>query len=233
LYPYIKKNIVELVDWPNKSEAKNHVMSQISAYRHCIEKKTNQSSWIAFIDIDEFIVPATATSLRSYIQSLDDQSSIGSIEINWQLYGTSGIKKLGSLELVSEKFVMKAHDNFESQMQLSHKQFKSIVRPKAVKKMTIHYADLLPTYIVYPLYQQKRARHLKPVDISELRINHYWTRDEDFFLNTKIQRRRDVFKTDGEIFKRIAKDLNTVEDTCIYRFLPELKERVFSNTIYD
>ena len=48
LKPYIEKNIVTLKEWPVKA-------GQLSAYDDCYNNYRNESQWICFLDIDEFI----------------------------------------------------------------------------------------------------------------------------------------------------------------------------------
>jgi hypothetical protein len=66
----------------------------------------------------------------------------------------------------------------------------------------------------------------RPLNIAELRINHYWTRDENFFYNVKIARKKTVFKDSRDRIINIASQLNSEEDRSIFRFLPLLKERM-------
>ena len=50
LKPYIDEGTVDLIDWP-------YDQAQMKAYADCIKNRSNEASWIGFIDLDEFIVP--------------------------------------------------------------------------------------------------------------------------------------------------------------------------------
>jgi hypothetical protein len=227
LGPYIEKKVVHLTNWPTPKNAKNHTATQTNAYNDAIKNLRNVSQWIAFIDIDEFIVPMNQSSLKAYLHQFDLEPSVGAICVNWQLYGTSNINKLENDQLVTESFVMKAPEKFVAGSLLSNNHFKSIVRPNAVSKMLIHYATLKKGFNEYPLRNPKaKASMSRPLNIAELRINHYWTRDENFFYNVKIARKKTVFKDSRDRIINIASQLNSEEDRSIFRFLPLLKERM-------
>ena len=61
LEPYIKSKFITLVDW--KYEQK-----QMEAYHHCFDNYKNETSWLGFIDIDEFIVPINSDKIVSFFK---------------------------------------------------------------------------------------------------------------------------------------------------------------------
>lgn len=83
LEPYIEKGIVDLIDWPG------HRM-QIAAYDDCIERHRFDTRWLAFIDLDEFIVPLKDQSITAFLHRMEGFSAV---EINWLIYGSSGQKE--------------------------------------------------------------------------------------------------------------------------------------------
>ena len=73
---------VTIVDWP-------HRPGQFAAYADCIARYGSRFSWIAFIDLDEFIHPVDGNSLRAVLQHPRyDQYS--EILIFWMLFGSAG-----------------------------------------------------------------------------------------------------------------------------------------------
>ncbi|NJO79378.1 MAG: glycosyltransferase family 92 protein [Cyanobacteria bacterium RM1_2_2] len=50
LYPYFESGEVILHDWPVAP-------GQLPAYKHCLQTYSQDSEWIAFIDLDEFLFP--------------------------------------------------------------------------------------------------------------------------------------------------------------------------------
>src|SRR5262249_33039574 len=58
LEPYIKKRFVTLTEWDKSYEDGAHrdwLAIQSGAYMDCLRKSGKYNSWIAFIDIDEFL----------------------------------------------------------------------------------------------------------------------------------------------------------------------------------
>lgn len=66
------------------------------------------------------------------------------------------------------------------------------------------------------------------VSVEQVRINHYWTRDQHFFESQKLPALKNysAFLTDRQIEERL-RDFNETEDLSIQRFVPKLRERMF------
>ena len=59
LQPYIDKGIVTLTEWPE-------VPGQITAYKHFYETFRNETNWVSFLDLDEFICPKRETIIADW-----------------------------------------------------------------------------------------------------------------------------------------------------------------------
>jgi hypothetical protein len=94
--------------------------------------------------------------------------------------------------------------------------FKSIVRPKYVSGLhSPHYCTYTSGY-----------KHVQtPYDVAL--INHYWTRDEDYFYNNKIPRRNN-WGTDTEtvLLWSAGLNLDTPYGRSILRSVPALRKRM-------
>ena len=60
LKPYIEQGVVEYKYWPGYRR-------QLAAYDDCLEHHRFDSRWIAFIDLDEFIVPVRDKSIPDFL----------------------------------------------------------------------------------------------------------------------------------------------------------------------
>ena len=60
LQPYIDSGIVDYTYYPGYRK-------QIAAYDDCMTRHREDSRWIAFIDLDEFIVPEKDKSIREFL----------------------------------------------------------------------------------------------------------------------------------------------------------------------
>lgn len=97
LNPYINSGIVTLVDWPQ-----NH--KQMECYMDCIKKRKDESKWIGFIDIDEFVVPKSTHNVYDFLAKYE--KNCGSVNIYWKVFGTSGKVKRDEKGLVVEDFTV-------------------------------------------------------------------------------------------------------------------------------
>lgn len=93
--PYIKKGLVTLVQWP-KNQA------QMECYNDCISRYSEQTQWLGFIDIDEFIVPIEKNSIYEILQPFEKNR--GAVKLYWKMFGTSGLLERNLDTLVTEKF---------------------------------------------------------------------------------------------------------------------------------
>lgn len=220
LEPYIKEGTVELIDWSkNYTTTKEWTDIQCSAYADAIHRSRKKTKWLAIIDMDEFIVPVQNDKLD---QVLKEYEEFGGVCVNWQLFGTSHVPFVKEQELMIEKLIYRAPSDYGENGFV-----KSIVRPNKVR----YIAD--PHYVRYQHgYYQVNTNGIQtacgvstPILTDKLRINHYWTKDEEFFQKVKIGRRETWTEGYANIMQR-AENLNQVYDDAILRFVPRLRKRM-------
>jgi hypothetical protein len=219
LEPYIKAGIVELVDWPfSFNEREEWVSIQDGAYNDILKRARGYAKWVAFIDTDEFLFSTKEETLSSVLKEFE---AFGGVVVNWQLYGTSNIDKIPKKKLMIEMLTYKAKKNL-----MRNRHFKSIVQPEHVIRMNrVHCAKYKEGFFQVNTNQEAFSSFFAPyVVIDKLRINHYWTRDENYFENVKLASRK---KRGWNIQEDLnfSKKLNQVEDKSILRFVPQLRQR--------
>ena len=97
LEPYITSGLVTLCQWP-KNQA------QMECYYDCIVKYKNDTKWLGFIDIDEFIVPIEMNSIYEFLRHFENR--YGAVKIYWKMFGTSGLMERDMNTLVTESFTV-------------------------------------------------------------------------------------------------------------------------------
>lgn len=218
LKPYIKKKIVEVIDWPSP-ETEDWTPYQIKAYNDCIKRRKKETHWLAIIDTDEYIVPMTTDHLPTLLKNYEKE---GGLKIFWQFFGTSWIKSIPNDKTLIESLTLKASQNHPWNYNC-----KSICQPARVKEYFVHGAKYLdPWHSIFP--HGARGGAVQPIHLDIVRIHHYWTRDEDFFINVKVPRRE---RCEGNPFseeriQQFYQEFNQVQDTSILRFVPELRKRL-------
>ena len=80
LAPYIESGIVDYTFFPGHRR-------QLAAYDDCLDRHRTDARWIAFIDLDEFIVPVQDRTIPEFLNRFED---FPAVVINWLLYGSGG-----------------------------------------------------------------------------------------------------------------------------------------------
>lgn len=168
LEPYIFRGIVEYHKWSGYRQ-------QLAAYDHCIQKHRFSDRWIAFIDLDEFIVPIKDKSIPDFLKRFED---FAAIEINWLTYGSAGnIDKYPDPVMSRFKF----HSQSEHPL---NRHVKSIINPRKIFNMIgCHEAARISGKSAdsHGLPIKKNFRDRVPQhDI--IRINHYAVKSREEFI---------------------------------------------------
>lgn len=176
LLPYINSGTVVYIPYPGYRR-------QLASYDDCLERVRELTRWLAFIDIDEFIVPQKNCTLREFLQDFEKFSAV---EINWLVYGSGGeIHKRLDIPVMHR---FKFHSVSEH---ILNRHVKSIVDPKRVycmigcheaARITGKAADSHGNELKKS-FRQRIPQH----DI--IRINHYAVRSKEEFTDKKLRGR--------------------------------------------
>lgn len=167
LAPYIESGVVEYTNFPGYKR-------QLAAYDDCFEHYRLESRWIAFIDLDEFIVPIKDKTIPDFLRRFEDSSAV---EINWLVYGSGGVKTKEP-KAVMERF---KHHSLPSHYLNRH--VKSIVNPRRVFNFIgSHEAARISGYAVdsHGAKIRNNFREREPQQ-DIIRINHYAVKSYEEF----------------------------------------------------
>lgn len=222
LQPYIDKGIVELFQSESNEETNNIFLFnsiQCDFYTKSVKRACGVSKWLACIDIDEFLFPAQENNLLTVLKKYQDCAGIA---VNWQVFGTSWVQQILPGHLLIEELT-RCH-SYDASVNYH---IKSIVRPKYVKEfLSPHYANYLEGYSQVNTDHTSFQGPFSPyVQVDVLRINHYWTKDEDHFYNVKLPRRV-LWGLSNESMIANLDAMNVEQNTEILRFVPKLKKRL-------
>lgn len=215
LKPYIEKGIVDLVDWPF-----NH--SQMDAYKDCYNKHQNDTNWLTFIDVDEFICPISTNNIKSWLASYKNYPGVA---VYWKQFGSNGKLYHDNNELVIEQYTQ-----CWSKPSIYTKMFCNMDFPIAkFRNMHILNSKIFGIKIP-PINQYKKIitlgiHHCSMFGSSSIQINHYWGKAYDCFVENKINR-TDAYHENsiemGQLRKSLLKSheaMCTDRDYTIQRFL--------------
>lgn len=161
LKPYIERGIVDYTFYPGK-------MAQNPAYIDAINKHAYDSRWLAFIDLDEFIVPIKYDTIPELLRTLP--RNFGALVLTWIMYGSSGHKEKPN-GLVIENFKYYGDKTRNSGC-------KSIMNPRlCVRQRNPHINDFAGFLI------DENGKKLgtinqshNPTSHNKIRCNHYVTK---------------------------------------------------------
>ena len=198
LAPYIESGLVEYTFFPGFKK-------QLAAYDDCLEKHRFDTRWIAFIDLDEFIVPIKDKTIPEFLSRFEN---FPAVEVNWLIYGSGGAKTKQPGTMM-ERF--KYHSLPGHYL---NRHVKSIVNPRRVFSMIgCHEVARISGYAADShgnLIKQNFWDREPQQDV--IRINHYAVRSYEEFVE-KQSRGRAAGKTrfiTMQYFNRY--DLNDIKD---------------------
>ena len=207
LAPYIKSGLITYIEMSGKNK-------QLACYEKVVSEHKKETSWLAFIDLDEYMVPLQTDTMTSFLKEFNDVSEVS---LHWLNYGNSGAFKRPA-GLMTEFFT--SHGRF-----LNHT-VKSIVRPDSVTGFKAfgsnHYVQVKGASVNE---YKKPVNFMLNMQISadKARINHYITKSFAEFLYKKSRGHPEGTPLDfSYYFFHNENDIKN--DTTMSRFLPRLKK---------
>ena len=219
LAPYVKANLVTLINLPGKS-------MQMVAYNDAIEKFRFDCRYMAFIDLDEFIFPKTNRSIVKIVDEIlsQDAKSAG-LAINWQIFGSNGQDKADYSRGVLERFTRRAPSDwvisYKSGAKDGNIYIKSIVNPRRVDYfMSPHYAFYFDGWKSINTAGAETYRSGNyPICADKIVINHYFTESKEEYTTKKMSRGYACFDKNPYSAKNFElHDRNEVFDDSILRY---------------
>jgi hypothetical protein len=216
LEPYLREGTVVVHDWPGAA-------AQLSAYADCLERYRNDSRWIAFIDLDEFLFSPTGRPVPDVLS--DHEGEVG-VVVNSTLFGPSG-HRTRPKGFVTENYLFQLG---------SHRTriVKTIADPRAaVQPGSPHHFEYSQGLAVDENGYPVKGVWTKSVSNSALRINHYVTKSEEELRAKLAGPRADAVDTPRHYLARLLADspgenehVEGTPESSITIYLPALREAV-------
>lgn len=157
---------------------------QLKAYNHCLYEMNNKTEWIAFIDIDEFIVLHQHLSIKDFLSTFEDFQGVC---LNWLNYNASG-----HIE-ASDQHVFKRFDQHLPYEHSINRHVKSIVRPRHVTVMANpHYAHFDLGYYAVNENRRQVLGAFSNFSNKKAHINHYITKSFEEWVKKVAKGRVDT-----------------------------------------
>jgi glycosyl transferase family 92 len=218
LAPYLDDGSVVVHDWPNPPSVERGVpWGLIAAFDDCLARHRDESRWIAFVDVDEFLFPASGQSLPEVLAGYESWPGVCVSRLD---FGTSDhIRRPPGL--VVENYLRRRSYPSGSEVEI-----KSIIDPtRAVSCFNAHRFIYKDGFAVdeneQPVVGPPYVKSI--VSTSVLRINHYATKSEE-----EYGRKQDLWTTAGRAVAYPPRawfdSLQTEFDDAVTRYVPPLRD---------
>ncbi len=229
LKPYIEKGIVTLTEWPQNQ-------AQMQCYHDAFDKYKDDTEWLTFIDIDEFIVPNTTNNIYDFLKPYQNKRPV--IIVYWKIFGTSGKLSRDTKGLVCKDLIV------------CYNKYASIGKMFFNTAYTFDKNDKHNGVLHHYCWGKKKNIPLPPVNVFDkmctfgknpipwnanptyfpMQINHYFTKTYEEYLHKKAK--GDVFfkinPHDEEYFYK-AEMKNQSVDYKIYKYMIKLELAMHKN----
>lgn len=189
----------------------------VKAYQHCLDNFGYNSRWIAFIDMDEFIVPKNeSASLPELLEKYEDYGGLG---LSWLIFGSNNhIDKPAGSQLAN--FTRRSEISFSP-----NRHIKSIVQPRNVHSAyKSHCFKFKPGFSCVNEHFVRIEEAFADVSVDTIQLNHYYCRSLEEYRQ-KVERGISDTKRKRKMeeFYHHDNESNAVEDTTILQVLSKLK----------
>jgi len=191
----------------------NGSCQQTKIYNSFLNNYSKDYNWVAFFDVDEFLVLKQHNNIQSFLTEYEDCNAIG---INWCIFGNNNHTKV-----INDNYnVLSRFTRRNKELYKPNEHIKTIVKIPTSSTQDIHNVNGL----WFNLNKEIRSGPFNsPVDWSVAQLNHYFTKsDEEFLL--KCNRGRADIET-KRIYSEYLDYLNAneIEDLTALNFFTQEK----------
>lgn len=167
--------ILSHIRWPTHPT----ISPQTSAYQDAVTRCATE--WIAFFDLDEFLVLREDLNIHAFLDRFPDASAVA---INWSIFGSSGhqCKEPG---LVIDRFLQAAPPNFST-----NRHCKTIARCTSIAEPRVHRCILSSGSYVDTLgrpIEIEREGFTPSIQHGVAKLNHYVLKSKEEFQHKKMR----------------------------------------------
>ena len=181
LEAYVRKGVVEVIDCPITNSP------QLKAYTHCLYNMHGRTKWIAYIDLDEFIILKKHHDIHAFLADYDEYAGVC---MNWVIYTANGhIEK-------PEGTVMQNYTEPLPYDFPANQHVKSIVRPDYVNTVdSSHYPRYDEEYCAVNEKYIYVPRAFSRFTNDIVQLNHYFTKSFEEWLKKISKGTSDSLRT--------------------------------------
>ena len=199
LKPYVDAGLVTLIDWRGK-------IMQMPAYNDALERFRFSCRYMAFVDLDEFILPKTGQDIVEVVDEvLSRDDTAAALAINWQVFGSNGLERADYSRGVLERFTRRAPTDWTSadnknifdkkiEKLLGNIHIKTLANPRATSHFyNPHFAVYFDNFhAVNEIGRPVEKFFNLPITAERIVVNHYYTKSREEYALKFNRGRSDV-----------------------------------------
>jgi hypothetical protein len=221
LKPYIDAGVVRF----GRAAGKTFVGFQGLIYQQMLGLARGRTRWLAFLDVDEFLLPVSAAGVPEVLAEYEDCPAL---VVNWACFGSSGLVHAPPLQTAGYRTRL-ADDDEENRIYKSIVDPERAVAPANPHSFTLREGEVAVDEFRSPVEHPSRNPNT-PFFGRRLRVNHYRTRSASEFSD-KMSRWRNAghpqLETAADVERYWTRMHRTaLPDETIQRFVPELERRL-------
>lgn len=180
---------------------------QMVAYNNWLKHRKNGFDWVAFFDVDEFLVLKKHKTIQEFVSDYNSKNGIG---INWYFFGNNGHEKVEDDYSQIKRFTKRGS--------VMNHHIKTILNCNVKCNMKVHNPDSVQ--IVSPEGNQIYGPFNYKFSDEIAQLNHYFCKTPEEFKKKCDRGRADKFeyKNTFEVNYQ-PQNLNEVEDTHALDFM--------------
>ena len=165
--PWVNHGLVTLVHWPLPG-------GQIDAYSHALRFYGPSSQWLAFFDVDEFVVPLVDDDIPSVLARFPDAADVRIPRVDFGFSGHRERPEQLSIEAYTEVADVFGRDPAKPP------RVKTVAQPKSISAVGIHTATVADD-LRGPDGAAVPGRTVGKACWEYVQLNHYYTRSFEEF----------------------------------------------------
>ena len=222
LEPYIQSNLVEVIEHHASPGTAIFPGWQTAAYQDGLRKSKGNTKWLAFIDVDEFILPKKNATIPECLDQFF--SSASGVFVCWRNFGTNNVYIAPGEPILMHLF------SSSHPLHSYNASGKSIVRVDDVvidQVWSPHQLVLREGAQYYngsgqPLYFKGTDLQINPQHTSDyIQVNHYIMRDENFYQNVRLPRALSGQYGDPALLKEHYESFNYMKNYQMINFIKQ------------
>lgn len=182
--------------------------NQVLAYAHAIGNFGARHRWMAFIDVDEFLVPTKGSNLNQALAHLAD---VPNVSLPWHMFGTSGHQQRPAGGVLANYLQRVRHPMSDAP---GVRAFKCLVDPCRVTAVRVHSMETDHGTDTWndrgQRFNHSTRNQAAFYSTAAIQLNHYYTRSRQD-LEEKMARGPNLLAKAGEYRRKVLRTVQSIE----------------------